>query len=205
MFLHCSAIAVLAVCALTAFGAHEPAAPNEDPVSPTGAVDAAHATTNEVVSVSTNDIDVSSHQKLIDAWKDIENAGDAIPLRKVSLPISHYPDGSVRMMFHAREALFPQDEKAYLRARDIVLEMFAAPPAPRDPQEGRLKANNCIYDRILHDGYCEGWVRLQYRNVTIVGTNMTWNLDTRKVKITGGALVTIDGGLMKGMGGIFRK
>ena len=34
---------------------------------------------------------------------------------------------------------------------------------------------------------------------------MTWNLDTRTVKITSGALVTIETGLMKGVGGVFKK
>ena len=204
-FLHLTTIAT-AVCALTAFCAHEPTAPIQDLASLAGAGGKAHTATNGVEgAVSTNGVAASSsHQALIDAWKDVENAEDATPLHKVSLPIAHYPEGNVRVQFHAEEALLPKDENAFLRAKDIDMEMFA-PPAQGGRVEGIFKAHNCIYDRVLRDGYCEGWVRLQYRNVKIVGTNMTWNLDTRKVKITGGALVTIENGLMKGMGGAFRK
>ena len=200
-------IALAAVsCALIAFCAHEPTAPIDDLASLASAGGRPHTSTNIVSSAaSTNDAAVvSPHQALIDAWRDIENVDDATPLQKVSLPISHYPEGNVRVQFNAQTALLPKDEKAYLRAKDIYMEMFA-PPAEGGRVEGIFMATNCIYDRILRDGYCEGWVRLQYRNVKIVGTNMTWNLDTRKVKITGGSFVTIENGLMKGMGGMFKK
>jgi hypothetical protein len=195
-------VAALTVCVLTAFGAHEPTAPIEDLASLASAGSAAHATTNGVASLSTNDVVVSPHQKLIDAWQDVENVGDATPLHTVSLPISHYPNGEVRIQFKAKEALFPKDENAYLRAKNVYMEMFS-PMAQGGRVEGIFMSDNCIYDRVLHDGYCEGWVRLQYRNVKIVGTNMTWNLDTRKAKITGGSQVTIENGLLKGLGGIF--
>ena len=193
-------------CALIALCAHEPTAPIEDLASLASAGAKSHASTNVVHGViSTNGIaNASPHQALIDAWKDVENAGDATPLQHISLPVAHYPEGNVRVQFQAEQALLPKDEKAYLRAKKIYMEMYA-PPAEGGIVEGILLADNCIYDRVLRDGYCEGWVRLQYRNVKIVGTNMTWNLDTRKVKITGGGLVTIENGMMRGMGGIFQK
>ena len=194
----------VATCALTAFCAHEPTAPIEDLASLASAGAKSHTSTNGAVrAASTNGV-ASSHQALIDAWKDIENVEDATPLLKVSLPIAHYPEGNVRVQFKAEKALLPKDENAYLRAKDIYMEMFA-PPAEGGRIEGIFIANNCIYDRVLRDGYCEGWIRLQYRNVKIVGTNMTWNLDTRKVKITGGSRVTIENGMMKGLGGALRK
>ena len=198
------AVAALALCALTALGAHEPTAPLEDLASLAGAGNAAHATTNGVSPLSTNGVVASSHQRLIEAWKDVENVGDATPLHQISLPVAHYPEGNVRVQFMAEEALLPKDENAYLRAKDIYMEMFA-PLSEGSKVEGIFKANNCIYDRVLRDGYCEGWVRLQYRNVRIVGTNMTWNLDTRKVKITGGSQVTIENGMMGGLGSAFRR
>ena len=203
------AVAV-AASALTGLCAHEPTAPIEDLASLASA-GGSHTSTNDVSgATSTNGVAiVSPHQALIDAWKDVENVGDATPLHKVSLPIAHYPEGNVRVQFSAQTALLPKDEKAYLRAKGIYMEMFA-PPAPgvvtsTGLLEGIFMATNCIYDRVLRDGYCEGWVRLQYKNVKIVGTNMTWNLDTRTVKITSGALVTIETGLMKGVGGVFKK
>ena len=197
---------MVAAYAQAAFCAHGPAAPKEASVSKAGAGMAAHTSTNGVPdAVSTNGVAaVSPHQALIDAWKDVENSRDATPLKAVSLPVSHYPDGSVRILFHAKDALLPKDEKAYLRAKDIFVEMFA-PPAEGSRVEGVFLADNCMYDRVLRDGYSEGWIRLQYRNVKIVGTNMTWNLDTRKVKITGGSHVTIESGIMKGMGRVFKK
>ena len=195
-----------ATCALTAFCAHEPTAALEDLATLAGAGAKSHSSTNGAASaVSTNGVAVASpHQALIDAWKDVENVGDATPLLKVSLPIAHYPEGNVRVQFKAEKALLPKDEKSYLRAKKIYMEMFA-PPSEGSRVEGIFMSDNCIYDRVLRDGYCEGWVRLQYRNVKIVGTNMTWNLDTRKVKITGGSCVTIENGMMKGLGGAFKK
>lgn len=198
------AVAALALCALTAFSAHEPTAPIEDLAALAGAGSAAPVTTNGVSSLSTNGVAASSHQRLIEAWKDVENVGDATPLHQISLPVAHYPEGNVRVQFMAEEALLPKDENAFLRARNIYMEMFA-PLSQGSRVEGIFKANNCIYDRVLRDGYCEGWVRLQYRNVRIVGTNMTWNLDTRKVKITGGSQVTIENGMMGGLGSAFRR
>ncbi len=198
------AIAV-ATCALTAFCAHEPTAPIEDLASLASAGAKSHTSTNGVAGmVSTNGVAASPHQALIDAWKDVENVEDATPLLKVSLPIAHYPEGNVRVQFKAEKALLPKDEKAYIRAKNIYMEMFS-PSAEGGLVEGIFIADNCIYDRVLRDGYCEGWIRLQYRNVKIVGTNMTWNLDTRKVKITGGSRVTIENGMMQGLGGAFRK
>lgn len=194
----------VATCALTAFCAHEPTAPIEDLASLASAGAKSHTSTNGAVrAASTNGV-ASSHQALIDAWKDIENVEDATPLLKVSLPIAHYPEGNVRVQFKAEKALLPKDENSFLRAKGIYMEMFA-PPADGGLVEGIFMADNCIYDRVLRDGYCEGWIRLQYRNVKIVGTNMTWNLDTRKVKITGGSHVTIESGMMKGLGGAFKK
>ena len=199
------AVAV-AASALIAFCAHEPTAPNEGLAPRASAEVVSHSSTNGFSSAAvTNDVaDVSPHQALIDAWRDVENADDATPLKTVSLPVSHYPEGNVRILFHAKDALLPKDEKAYLRAKDVLVEMFA-PPAEGGRVEGIMLADNCLYDRVLRDGYSEGWVRLQYRNVKIVGTNMTWNLDTRKVKITGGSHVIIEDGLMKGMGGVFKR
>ena len=196
----------MATCALTAFCAHEPTAPIEDLATLASAGAKSHTSTNGVSgAATTNDVaKASPHQALIDAWKDVENVGDATPLKKISLPIAHYPEGNVRVQFKAEQALLPKEENAYLRAKDIYMEMFA-PPAQGGLVEGIFMADNCIYDRILRDGYCEGWVRLQYRNVKIVGTNMTWNLDTRKVKITGGSHVTIENGMMKGLGSVFRR
>ena len=196
----------VATCALTVFCAHEPTAPIEDLASLASAGAKSHTSTNVVSSAATTNgvAVVAPHQALIDAWKDVENIGDATPLQNISLPIAHYPEGNGRVQFKAEWSWLPKEENAFLRAKDIYMEMFA-PPSEGGRVEGIFKANNCIYDRVLRDGYCEGWVRLQYRNVKIVGTNMTWNLDTRKVKITGGSSVTIENGMMKGLGGVFKK
>ena len=194
----------MALYTLTVFGGHEPTAPIEDLASLAGAGSVPHAMTNGVATLSTNGVAVSSHQRLIEAWKDVENVGEATPLHQISLPISHYPDGNVRVQFMAEEALLPKDENAFLRAKNIYMEMFT-PLAQGSRLDGIFKANNCIYDRVLRDGYCEGWVHLQYQNIRIVGTNMTWNLDTRKVKVTGGSQVTIEHGMIGGLGSAFRK
>ena len=196
-------VAAVAASAQVALCAHGQTATSEAPAPQAGAGAASHTSADGAPDGAATNA-VPAHQALIDAWKDFDNSGDAIPLKKVSLPVSHYPDGDVRIMFHAEEALVPRDEKAYLRAKGIFVEMFA--PSDEGARiDGVFLADNCMYDRVLRDGYSEGWIRLQYRNVKIVGTNMTWNLDTRKVKITGGGCVTIENGVMKGMGDVFRK
>lgn len=142
------------------------------------------------------------HDALIAAWragpgKDEEGA---IPLEGVSFPLSSYPDGSVRIQFKAATATLPPDEAAYVRGDSIHAEMFSETGA----LDGIFLADHCIMDRKERAGYCDGRVRLQYRNLKIVGTNMVWDVRAQDVVITDGVRVTVNR-LMGGLGKAFRK
>ncbi len=158
--------------------------------------------TNETRSaVSSNGLSQAQvQQALMEAWGDVDGLDGAIPLEDVSFPLMSYPDGSVRVQFKALHALFPQDEKAYVRGKGIHMEMFE----PGGLMSGIFRADNCIFDRATRTGYCEGRVRVQYQNVKITGTNMVWDLEARNVKVLSGARVVVNQ-FMKNLGGVFRK
>ncbi len=169
------------------------------------------SSTNEVGrAVTTNSLARSVvQQALMATWAEVENTEDAIPLEDVSFPLVSYPDGSVRVQFKADHALLPQDEKAYVRAKGVFMEMFepggrpGASLGPRATLSGIFQADNCIFDRATRTGYCEGWVRLQYQNVKITGTNMVWDMETRNVKLLSGARVIVNR-FMQDIGKVFR-
>ncbi len=134
------------------------------------------------------------------AWSEVENTEGAIPLEDVSFPLTSHPDGSVRVQFKAEHALLPQDEKAFVRGKGILMEMYE----PGGAMSGIFKSENCIFDRLTRTGYCEGWVRVQYQNIKITGTNMVWDLESRNVKVLSGARVVVNR-FLSDLGSAFRK
>jgi hypothetical protein len=94
----------------------------------------------------------------------------------------------------------PQDEKAYVRAKSVHMEMFE----PNGMLIGIFRSANCIFDRATRTGFCEGWIRVQYRNVKITGTNMVWDMETSNVKVLSGAHVIVNR-FMHDVGKAFRK
>lgn len=130
--------------------------------------------------LSGRDID----RELIDAWQSEEmKEADGVPMEQLSFPIDHFEDGTVRAQFHARWALVPNDEDAFVRARGICIELYDE----SGNVIGMYIAENCIFDRTTRVGYCEGPVRIEYkapdRNLRLDGANMQWNLATRNAKI----------------------
>ena len=130
----------------------------------------------------------ATQRALVEAWSEVENTEGAIPLETVSFPLTTYPDGSVRVQFKADHALLPQDEKAFVRGKGILMEMYEA----GGEMSGIFMSTNCIFDRVTRTGYCEGWIRVQYQNIKITGTNMVWDLETRNVKVLSGARVEVN-------------
>ena len=159
------------------------------------------SSTNETVRASTNDLAKTVvQQAMMATWSEVEGSEGDIPLENVSFPLVSYPDGSVRVQFKAKHALLPQDEKAYVRAKGVHMELFE----PGGLMSGIFRSENCIFDRATRTGYCEGWVRVQYRNVKITGTNMVWDMETRNVKVLSGAHVLVNR-FMQDLGKAFKK
>lgn len=159
------------------------------------------ARSGEKAKVSTNEVQRAEVQKkLQEAWGEEESADGAIPLEDVAFPLVTFPDGSVRVQFRATKALLPQDEKAYVRGQGILMEMFDE----GGKFSGLFKTDNCIFDRATRTAYCDGTVRVQYKNIKITGTNMVCDLETRNIKILSGARVSVNR-FMENIGSLFKK
>lgn len=139
-------------------------------------------------------------EKLQKAWTEEAAAEGAIPLEEVTFPLVTFPDGSVRVQFKAATAILPQDEKAYVRGQGVLMEMFEEGGV----FSGFFKTDNCIFDRATRTAYCDGIVRVQYKNIKITGTNMVCDLETRDIKILSGAQVTVNR-FMENIGRVFKK
>ena len=120
----------------------------------------------------------AAEQTLIAAWTQTVDP-EAMPVENMSLPIAHHPGGQVRALLKAVHALLPASDSDYVRARDVVIELYD----PAGLLEGIFITDTCIYDRKTESGYCEGKVRIERRGVHITGTNMVWNLNNRSAKI----------------------
>ena len=142
----------------------------------------------------------ATQRALIEAWSEVENTEGAIPLETVSFPLTTYPDGSVRIQFKAEHALLPQEEKDFVRGKGILMEMYE----PGGVMSGIFMSTNCIFDRVTRTGYCEGWIRVQYQNIKITGTNMVWDLEAQNVKVLSGARVVVNQ-FLTDLGKAFRK
>ena len=130
--------------------------------------------------------------KLIAAWESEEmKAVDGVPMEKLSFPIDHFSDGTVRAQFYADRALIPNDENAFVRADGVRIELYDE----RGKVVGYYIADHSIFDRVTRVGYSEGKVRIEYwapvRNIRIDGRNMQWNLATRDAKILVDPVVTM--------------
>ncbi len=142
----------------------------------------------------------ATQRALVEAWSEVENTEGAIPLETVSFPLTTYPDGSVRIQFKADHALLPQDEKAFVRGKGILMELYE----PGGMMSGIFMSTNCIFDRVTRTGYCEGWIRVQYQNIKITGTNMVWDMEAQNVKVLSGARVVVNR-FLTDLGRAFRK
>ncbi|MBR3084919.1 MAG: hypothetical protein IKH04_00805 [Kiritimatiellae bacterium] len=143
-------------------------------------------------------------EALVAAWRN----GDAddpegVPMEGLSFPIDHFEDGTVRAQFSARWAILPSDESAFVRAKDVYIELYNEAGAVI----GIYVADNCIFDRTTRVGYCDGPVRMEYkapgRNIRLDGVGMQWNLATRDATILSEPKVTMSG-IMGELGGAFR-
>ncbi len=185
------------------FGGSEPRASIEDiaAMASVGKHDRGAATNKTAKATATNNVPRTVvQQAVMTTWAEVDSAEGVIPLENVSFPRVNYPDGSVRIQFSAKNALMPQDEKDYVRAKSVHMEMFE----PNGKLIGIFRSANCIFDRATRTGFCEGWIRVQYRNVKITGTNMVWDMETSNVKVLSGARVIVNR-FMNDVGKAFKK
>lgn len=178
----------LAVAGLFCFAAGEPES-----------VPVETETGKSIVPESTNSLSRAEvQQRLIEAWKRDE--GKEIigtPVEDLSFPLAFFEDGSTRVRFSAKGGVWPDDENEFIRANSIHIETYD------NAGLGFFHADNCIYDREYQMGYCDGPVRLQYKNIKVFGTNLVWDISSTNATIIGGARTTLNG-FIKNLGSVFR-
>lgn len=155
----------------------------------------------ETDSISVLDGSISSN-----VWESVFPKGEmpeGIPISGLSFPVAYYDDGSIQARFNAKEAFLPADESAFVLAKDLMIEHYDEAGAVN----GYYIASECKFDRIIKTGYCDCPIRIEHRapdrNISIVGTNMQWNLESRIVKISSGVRVKMSK-IMDELGGAFR-
>ena len=153
---------------------------------------AAPAATNAVLT------EAERERALVEAWRQAADPR-AMPVENMTLPVAHHPNGRVRALLRAGRALIPAQDSGYVRAQDVVIELFSEAGL----LEGVLVAENCFFDRATSAGYSEGKVRLEQRGVRIRGANMVWNLESNSAKILSEPEVRFDR-FVKGIGDLFR-
>jgi hypothetical protein len=141
---------------------------------------------------------IGREQALREAWRQAADP-NALPVENMTLPVAHHPDGRVRALLKAGKALIPAVDSGYVRAQDVVVEIFDN----AGHLEGIFITDNCFFDRATSDGYCEGKVRIEQRGVRIFGVDMVWNLETRRAKILSQAEVRLNR-FMEGIGEAFK-
>jgi len=133
-----------------------------------------------------------------EAWRQAADPS-ALPVENMTLPVAHHPDGRVRALLKAGKALIPAVDSGYVRAQDVVVEIFD----DHGRLEGIFITDNCFFDRATSDGYCEGKVRIEQRGVQVFGVDMVWNLEARSAKILSQAEVRMNR-FMEGIGKAFK-
>ena len=156
------------------------------------AAGAAPAGTNALLTAAERE------RALVEAWRQAADP-QAMPVENMSLPIAHHANGRVRAQLRAGRALIPAQDSGYVRAQDVVIELFSEAGL----LEGVLVAENCFFDRATSSGYSEGKVRLEQRGVRIRGANMVWNLESNSAKILSEPEVRFDR-FVKGIGDLFK-
>lgn len=139
-------------------------------------------------------------------WESVFPKGEmpeGIPISGLSFPVAYYDDGTIRARFNAKDAFLPADESAFVMAKGLMIEHYDE----AGKVNGYYLAPECKFDRVIKTGYCDCPIRIEHRapdrNISVIGTNMQWNLESRIVKISGGVNVKMSK-IMDELEGAFR-
>ncbi|MFZ4394051.1 MAG: hypothetical protein ACOYOU_00330 [Kiritimatiellia bacterium] len=112
---------------------------------------------------------------LAEVWRHPDP--ESSPVEDFTLPVEHYDNGRIRATLHAGKAAI--GKAGFLWAWRVRVELFDPLGAP----DGRIEAENCLYDRNTRRGYCQDAVRLIRTNVTIQGTGLYWAMPAQRMQI----------------------
>ena len=137
-----------------------------------------------------------SYGDLLKLWGETAESG-ATPIENLSLPLESHPNGRIKALLRADQALVPVE--GVVRGKGVVVELY-----DRDGVlECLIIADNCIFDRATQRGYCKGTVRIERRDARITGEGMVWMVREQGAKILSKAKVRLNR-FTKDMGGLVR-
>lgn len=101
------------------------------------------------------------------------------PAQNVTVPIEHFPDGSVKASVAAAEAQFFLDS-GLIWCRDVCVRQFAQ---GESEAQAYVKAAHCVIDRKMRCGWAEGEAEVRYSKTVVRGSGIYFSFDEEFVKI----------------------
>ncbi len=108
------------------------------------------------------------------------------PAQNVTVPIEHFPDGSVKASVTARQAQFFMD-KGLVWCEGLCVREFLV---DGKTERGRVEAENCVIDRETRSGWAKGKVRAIYDKTTVEGDSVYFSFEEEFVKILVNSRIT---------------
>ncbi len=108
------------------------------------------------------------------------------PAENVTVPIEHYPDGSIKASVTARKAQFFMDEGL------VWCEGVCVRECEKDglTERGRVEAEFCVIDRETRSGWAKGRTRAVYGKTTVEGDGVYFSFEEEFVKILSNVRIT---------------
>ena len=121
--------------------------------------------------------DDSDMLRLRTAFRECQAKVDT-PAEDVTLPLEHYPDGTVKSRLTAKKAQLFMDTD-YIWGEGIHVEQR------REDGKivGTLDAENCVVDRKTRTGWVEGAAKMTYGDAMIKGRGIYFSLEREFIKI----------------------
>jgi hypothetical protein len=110
-------------------------------------------------------------------WQKTNVQEDGSPIENLTLPLEHHLNGRVKTVLQARTAIM-SDER-YIRFWGATIDLFTSEGLP----DGRIQAENGIYDRETQRGYCPGAIKLVRTDVQIAGKGVYWSAERQRMRI----------------------
>jgi len=99
------------------------------------------------------------------------------PVVNLTLPLDYYENGRVRAVLKAGRSQMYEDGLIF--AENVSIDMLTADGMP----DGRLTAENCLFDRQAKHGYCEGSVWMVKGADRLKGRGMYFSIGNQFIKI----------------------
>ena len=116
------------------------------------------------------------------------------PAEDVTVPVETHPDGSVKLVVHAKRAQFFLDT-GLVWAENVVVRRFE----PDGTLDTRIDARSCVIDRFTKSGWAEGAARVQHGKTSFAGRNVYFSSSESYVRVFDGADLQTEDARSKGV------